>query len=1705
MTIIFPIYLFNNTDNTVRLNQINKDIQPYTYFSIKNEKELSLIYLTSDDFKERLLDSRFLVSTDNPVGIPINVYSSLNAVNIFSVYKALESAGGGGGDTTLQQAYENSTNPEITTNSSLGALTIKRGSSSDNDNVLEIKNGAGVTVTNIDGFGNIKSNNNVITKDSTGFFDNDNIVITGDPINRTIILTGTVQAYFQGVPVSLFSSGYVSPQHGTDVNQKYFLSYDGTSVSWNTIPWTFDKLQIAVAFYDTVNTSWRYIRETHGLMPWTVHQELHETLGTYKQSGGDITGFTLNSTTVSNRRPDISTCYIKDEDIITINSSLTSKLYTQFYLSGSSTNNFLLNKSDIVPLLTNQPYYNQFTGGVWQQTLVPSNNYMSVWLLEMPMAADSGSQSLRHVFIQGQSVSTTLAAEQAKQSSSVNIGAINTQENIFIGKIILRFTGGNWIFIQVDLLTGNRVNQSSSTAGNFLTGVVVDTTLIGNGTAINPLGINLANPNTWTEAQTFSATTYFNGDIIQNGGAYDTHAEQVYTKDNLIITRDGAISGLGIGEYTGFQAKLYDGVNDGQLVFDKDGWARVGDVGNLRKIATIEESSFDGGIAYYDQSSLSLKTTMSPVISTIYGSSAASGNLTLSSTSHATKGNILFGSSSYDEVKNILSVNGTSGSIIGISNVKLAVNNGYYEAISTAGPIIAFGRNDSGTIVGRRLGGVYAYAKLPVGTYNNSARIDFTADGTVTDTSAPGRITFSTTISGSLGSSERMRISHNGYLGLYGITDPQTPFHVKTRYSASSPGNGAIRIENYTDTLSGMIDNISGLNIRYKGIYDVSGSINPESTAYSQITLGNGVINFYANTGLTAGTSFTPTSRMVVNTTGVGIGITPTELLQVVDTNSQPYPILTVEAPTNSVFIGSALGSADAVSTKSILYITNTGANGITQQGELRFGLSPARTPASITTKIEGTYAKGSLVFNTKGIDGEELPTEKMRITGSGSLFLGTTLGYTKGLLSLLGSTVSTDDSYATIVGGTSEGATTNQSFRIATAHFTRTSNPVALIGGSNVDTPTANNMVLIGGGYSGLTSATEIQFYTASNTTTASGTERMVITSDGHVGINQTTLLDAGNGNAHVKWLTLGGSGVEIGQSYGVLGLMNNRPTATLGNSSGEIAFYTLNNKGTGVATYGSRNVASINAILSGVGGTTAGFGGDLVLYTKSDNISGVVERMRISNTGNVGIGGTGDDIGVFGNYKTLEIHGSGASSVESCGVIELVNNRTTVAAGDSAGYLVFASLNNGAATNTRQVAAITTAVVGTTVGNRGGDLIFKTKTDNNAATDERMRITSDGLVNIVGLTASQLVATDATKNLTSLAYTTTPTASNIPQWDANKNLSADNFIEGYTTTVTAAGTTTLTVASTYQQEFTGTTTQTVKLPTTGVVAGQSFVIINSSTGAVTVQSSAANTIMVLAGGYTATLVSKIATPTTAANWSCGVNLIGDLTTKILVGGGATNSPVWTVAQGSGAPVRATSPALTTPTVVTSIVGGATFAAFNTVSTILSIGGAATTLTIGGTPTTAITHNYSTNATTGASVIKAINFGTAGASGSITNITIGSAVSGSTTNNTINGIITNAYTRVLAVNTVDSGSFIMTPAYTGAFTLDRHNYIQLNNPTSASTLTDAPVFSFNAAIGTHKSVATGTTKASIGTTQAWIKVNINGTLHYIPAYQTTS
>ncbi len=122
-----------------------------------------------------------------------------------------------------------------------------------------------------------------------------------------------------------------------------------------------------------------------------------------------------------------------------------------------------------------------------------------------------------------------------------------------------------------------------------------------------------------------------------------------------------------------------------------------------------------------------------------------------------------------------------------------------------------------------------------------------------------------------------------------------------------------------------------------------------------------------------------------------------------------------------------------------------------------------------------------------------------------------------------------------------------------------------------------------------------------------------------------------------------------------------------------------------------------------------------------------------------------------------------------------------------------------------------------------------------------------------------------------TSVASATiAPTSLEFAAWDTNLNMSANNFLGGFLSVVSAGSSSTLTVASAFTQEVTGTLTHTYTMPVAStLVPGHPFKIINNSSGVVTINSSGGNLILTMAANTTAFLTCVLASGTTAASWN--------------------------------------------------------------------------------------------------------------------------------------------------------------------------------------------------------------------------------------------
>jgi hypothetical protein len=120
----------------------------------------------------------------------------------------------------------------------------------------------------------------------------------------------------------------------------------------------------------------------------------------------------------------------------------------------------------------------------------------------------------------------------------------------------------------------------------------------------------LATKATITDIATVQGDLHVNGNIIQQGESIETNVETLKVKDQLLVTRDGATVGMASDEVTGIKATMYDGENDGLLVFGADGVARVGDEGDTQPLATREETP--NGVAVWDDTNKRFKTVTGP-------------------------------------------------------------------------------------------------------------------------------------------------------------------------------------------------------------------------------------------------------------------------------------------------------------------------------------------------------------------------------------------------------------------------------------------------------------------------------------------------------------------------------------------------------------------------------------------------------------------------------------------------------------------------------------------------------------------------------------------------------------------------------------------------------------------------------------------------------------------------------------------------------------------------------------------------------------------------------------------------------------------------------------------------------------------------------------------------------------------------------------
>lgn len=166
-------------------------------------------------------------------------------------------------------------------------------------------------------------------------------------------------------------------------------------------------------------------------------------------------------------------------------------------------------------------------------------------------------------------------------------------------------------------------------------------------------------------------------------------------------------------------------------------------------------------------------------------------------------------------------------------------------------------------------------------------------------------------------------------------------------------------------------------------------------------------------------------------------------------------------------------------------------------------------------------------------------------------------------------------------------------------------------------------------------------------------------------------------------------------------------------------------------------------------------------------------------------------------------------------------------------------------------------------------------------------------------------------------VAYSQSATASTVVQRDANANAYFNNYLGNATATVSAGGTTILTVSSSRFQALTGSSSQTYQLPdATTLSLGPWFVFNNNSSGSLIITNNSGSTLYTVpAGGIIECGPSNISTANGSwdfhgyfpgtVTWSSGasgliMNSVLSTTAQISAGASSSTSPVFIPQRGS-------------------------------------------------------------------------------------------------------------------------------------------------------------------------------------------------------------
>lgn len=418
-----------------------------------------------------------------------------------------------------------------------------------------------------------------------------------------------------------------------DITGLHYIYFDGYDLITVFAPTQMDIIDIiknkvltSVIYWNNITQSNLYVGNERHTFYWPswLHYNLHSTRGTQYISGLSLNGFTIdNGSLNSHAQFGADSGAIDDEGILSTTDHIINTqglpIYYRLGNPGTWTRTLRAGYSFLSGTIYAQ--YNLNTAGTWSLAELANNSYMLIHIF-----ATSDIYSNKTIAITGTGQYDSLGSAEAsvnneifslygtelpfvefRHIATVIIECRNSFASSIKTRVVAPSSGGSYLDFRRSQVAGGTASGSTSQSFLGLSDTPVSYATHANKLVqVNALENGLNFSNTLNSDLTVNGVFYINGNIIQSGTNYETHAENVYTTKDYITLRDGAISGLAPGTYAGLRAKLYDGVNDGHLVFDNNGIARVGDVGSEQPLATRIENPTNNHIAYWESANTRL-------------------------------------------------------------------------------------------------------------------------------------------------------------------------------------------------------------------------------------------------------------------------------------------------------------------------------------------------------------------------------------------------------------------------------------------------------------------------------------------------------------------------------------------------------------------------------------------------------------------------------------------------------------------------------------------------------------------------------------------------------------------------------------------------------------------------------------------------------------------------------------------------------------------------------------------------------------------------------------------------------------------------------------------------------------------------------------------------------------------------------------------